>query len=234
MKKLTFLLLAFLFGCGAEQTLEPKLIMQPPPNQIQQKLIVKKWPNKELEKQTNSALSQLVNNASLAFSLPEAANIDQDINAQLIVAIDEAVEKVAKELTVKGTVTTANFKTSRVVTARLVAPDFMVTAVEDEEQVILENRPAVWNWILTPKSAGKYDIMLTVNAKVEVNGKEKTSHIKTFEKKLTIEITHEQIVKRWVKNKWETFANWIWTVLLVPGFFWLKNKWQKRKSRRNP
>lgn len=175
-------------------------------------------------------LKQLTENASLAFSMKEQANFHDRIRAQLIVDIDRKSEELVKELTVKGKITKAEMKSTKVIMAELSAPDFEIEPRVQTEQAILEGNPAIFDWYLKPKSKGTFDVTLRVFAKVKIDGSEKSTLIKTFEKVITVEITPQEELIDWAKKKQDNILNWLWTVLLFPGVIWLKNKFKKNKT----
>lgn len=191
--------------------------------QVQRLEKTKPWPNRTFEKRVDSLLEQLVHQAGLAFSAPRSANISDKIEAQLILSLNETSEQVAKRLSVEGEVVRADIKTSRVVVATLVAPEFEITKSGDQEQVLIDGKPAVWDWVLVPKSVGVHKIIVNVGAKVEVNGKEKTSHIDTFKHEMDIEITRMQLIQQFCKEYWQ----WLWSVLLAPLGLFLWKKWRR-------
>lgn len=192
----------------------------------QQLIVRENWPNKNLERKTDSVLSQLIEQVNVVFKIPEQTQLGDKIKAQLLVDLEKSIEELDKTNPVKGTTVVGTFKTSRVITAKLIAPDFTVTAVEPEEQVLVPGQTATWNWHLTPKDSGVYDVTLTIDAKVEVNSREKSSHVKTFERTVKVTVTPMQIMLAFIENNWQ----WLWSALLVPVLLWFWNKRKKVKD----
>ena len=189
-----------------------------------QQIIVKEnWPNRNLEKKTDSVLSQLIEQVNVVFKIPDQTQLGDKIKAQLLVDLEKSIEELDQANPIKGAKIVGTFKTSRVITAKLITPDFIVTAVEPEEQVLVPGQTATWNWHLTPKDSGVYDVTLTIDAKVEINSREKTSHIKTFERTVQVTVTPMQIILAFISENWQ----WLWSTLLVPMFLWF---WHSRKK----
>jgi len=178
------------------------------------------WPNRALEKKTDGVLSQLIHQANLVFKIPESANIDERIHAQLLIDLNSSIEELKAKNTAKGLIITDSFKTTQIVSAKLIAPDFEVTNVESTEQVLVQNQTAEWNWTLKPKSVGTYEVRLTVDAKVEINGREKSAHVQTFDRVVTINVTTQQIITNFIFENWQ----WLWSTLLVPFALWFYTK----------
>jgi hypothetical protein len=221
MKFLLLTLLLTLAACSAEyREVQPKATPAPPPSNEAATKVEKprseNWPNKNLEKKTDSVLEQLINQVSLVFTMPPTANLQDRIRAQLMIDLNKSVDQLVVENKLNSNTITGTFKTTRIVTARLIAPDFDVTAVESAEQVLLDGTTTKWNWELQPKSAGKHIVMLTVDATVEINGRDKTAHIRTFEEQVLIEVTAGQIISTFIANNWQ----WLWSTLLVPFALW--------------
>lgn len=175
-------------------------------------------------KQPADAVVQQLFSAALAFVIPEAANIEDEIKAQLLINPAKEVEALTRDLTKKGTVIGGNVKVSRVVKATIVAPDFEVTNITEEEQILTDTESTEWLWALTPKTAGSHDVSLTVTAIVTVNNRETKHHLKTFEKTVTVEVTTQQVILGWFKRNWQ----WIVSTLIIPFGIWLYKKWLAR------
>jgi len=226
-------ILGILAGCGSEErylaqpkSTQPKAMpAPPPPAPIQSKsakIAKENWPNKSLESKTDNLLSQMVTDANLVFKIPDSVELNNRIRAQLLVDLEKSIEDLQEANTAKGTPITGSVKLSRVITARLIAPDFEVTAIEPEEQALIAGQTATWNWSLLPKASGTYDVTLTIDAKVEVNNREKTAHIRTFERTVKVTVTPTQVIFSFINENWQ----WLWSALLVPLFLWF---WKSNK-----
>jgi hypothetical protein len=165
-------------------------------------------------------ISEKLFSASLAFVMVDKANIENTIKAQLLIDPNSKVENLEKQLTVKGKTTTGNIRVSNVVQAKLIAPDFDVTKITEEEQILSDDKPTEWEWSLKPKKAGTYEVNLSVTAIIDGH----KHHLKSFEKTLVIEITKEQIFMDWFEENYK----WLVTTLLIPliGFLF-KEKFKK-------
>lgn len=172
-----------------------------------------------VENKTDTVTRQLFS-AALAFVIPEIANIDDTIKAQLLINPKKEVDKLKEELTKKGTVTGKEIKVSKVVKATLIAPDFDVAKITEEEQILSDSESTEWLWSLSPKSSGAHDVNLTVTAVITSDGKETKHQIKTFEKTITVNITAEQIIINWLEKYWQ----WIVSTLIIPFGIWLYKK----------
>lgn len=176
--------------------------------------------NKEKTTEKTDVVTRQLFSASLAFVIPEIANINESIKAQLLINPNKDLKELEKELTRKGTVTSKEIKVSKVVKATIVAPDFEVSKVTEEEQILSDTQSTEWLWNLVPKTSGEHDVSLTVTAIITTNNKESKHHLKTFEKTVTIKITPTQVFIAWVTKYWQ----WIMSTLIIPFGIWLYKK----------
>lgn len=167
----------------------------------------------------DAIIAQLAN-ASMIFALPEKSNIKDNIRAQLIIDVNKTADELAKSidsnLRVKG-----NVKVSKIIIAKLVAPDFTVTPITPEEQALTQDEPTEWLWDLDAKEAGSFTTNLVITAVVKVDDKSAVHNIKTFSKDLTIEIKPQQRFIAWIEKYWQ----WCVSSLVLPIIAWLAKIW---------
>lgn len=175
------------------------------------------------EPQHNTVASQLYS-ANAVFSVPNKANITEDIKAQLLIDPNKTIEELQKSI--KGQIQSAEkIKVSKIVIAKIEAPDFIITNLSPNEQALSETDKTEWLWTLRPKSPGLHEINLTITAEVTVDSKFSKYHIRTFDKQVMIEITPIQIVESW----WSKYWQWVFATLLIPFGKWL---YEKRKNKK--
>jgi len=163
------------------------------------------------EPSTDVIMAQLTN-AAMVFTLPENANIDDEVRAHLVIDANKTVDELAKSL--GGDVRASNqIKVSKIIVAKLVAPDFVVTPITPEEQALTIDESTEWIWDLQPKSAGSFTADLVITALVQVGNKSSTHSIKTFSKKLTIDIKPQQAIKAWFKEHWQWIVGMILSII---------------------
>jgi hypothetical protein len=123
---------------------------------------------------------------------------------------------------VPGTVISNDIKVSKVISARLVAPTFIITTDIPEQQALAGAEPTIWKWTLKPTIEGKQTIRLAIDAIVIVDGGKAERHIKTFEQTITVDINKPQLITRWLKE----YGQWLWTSMLLPLIIWLWRKYR--------
>lgn len=169
-------------------------------------------------------ISQLYK-ASLAFVVPSTANINDTLNAQLLIDPSKEVEELAKQLTNKGTTIKQEIRVSKKIIAKLTAADFDLKDVTPNEQALSSTEPTEWLWELRPKSVGNHEIKLTVVAVIKVDNESSEHHIKTFDKVIKVTITPPQVILGWLSKYWQ----WLISTLIIPmAIFVYKTKFKKK------
>lgn len=158
-------------------------------------------------------------NATMAFSVPEYANINDEISAQLLIDTRlNASELMSKMKLAKKSSDT--IKVSKIVVASLIGSDFEVTELTPVKQAITNDSSTEWLWKLKPKTTGTHEVNLSVTAIIKTDNESVEHHIKTFERAITIEIKPKQLLISWVEKYWQ----WIFTTLLLPILLWISKK----------
>lgn len=171
----------------------------------------------------DDVLDQLAE-ASLAFVMPDRANVKSRVRAQLLISIRAMEQELTEELTVEGQEFTGRVLVSRVVLAKLTAPAFEVETITSERQAVSQTAATEWLWYLTPKKTGTHEVFLTITAFVyadEANYVER--HIRTFEKVIYVDVLPQQMVEAWLAKYWQ----WFFTVLLLPVLRYLWKRYKK-------
>jgi len=199
---------------GAGDPAEKMVIVRPPESKTKTAIIKKaeavKKPDASLI--TDSIISQL-SVASMAFTVPSRSNIHDPVNIQLI--IDKSVEprEAERELTKSGSKVSTKIMISKIMEAKVIAPDFTISELGPSQQAMANSIPTEWNWTLIPKSPGVHDVHLIVTAIVNVDGVSTNKQIKTFDKVVTIDITVRQRFFEWFHENWK----WVFSVVIGPA-----------------
>ena len=167
-------------------------------------------------------LSQL-HLASIAFYVPDKANIRDKLIADLEIDPTDGVKAFEHKLKVEGNITKDEILISKVLTAKLHAPNFNVIALTPQEQAISNTIPTKWSWELIPTEPGEHEVMLSISAKVKVDNEGTERYIGTYNKKVTIKISHFQAFKSWWNKNWQ----WVLSAIGIPTVIYA---WRRRKT----
>lgn len=161
--------------------------------------------------------------AATVFTVPEQANVQDNIRAELLIDPSKTTEELANLAGVAGRQLREDVPISKVVVARLTAADIKVTPETPEKQAISQFEPTTWRWILEPSSTGRHELHLSISAVITVENERVDRHIKTLDRIIVIEITPGQVVLGWLGKNWQ----WLWGAVLVPIALWF---WRRRKK----
>lgn len=175
-------------------------------------------------------LSQL-SQASFAYTVPQEANIDDEVEIEMVVNPSVSVENLKQQLP-DGQKVGQTITISKVIEAKVTSNDFSVSAITPERQAVMGNENTTWKWTLTPKSVGpNKEVKITVSAIIIVDGEKTERYLETYTGKIKVKITPQQQIAKWFKDNWQ----WAWGSLLIPigGFAWAHlTKKKKRKTKK--
>lgn len=163
--------------------------------------------------------------ADIAFNTPGQMKMGEKADLQLIIDPTKTSEEIKQAITAEGAKFGATVHVSKVVVAKLLAPDFdTIELVNRGKQAIDFSGPTEWRWIITPKKEGSHKIHLTISAVVEVGSDRAERFIKSFDHEITVIVTPTDRMKGLVEKHWQ----WGFSSLLVPLGVWL---WKRRKEK---
>jgi len=159
------------------------------------------------------------------FEVPRSTNISNTITAKLTVIPVELISTTPLKANSKST----NVTVSNLVEAILESPDgaFNITPAGPRQQVILRGEKTVWEWEVTPKSAGVHKLKVTATSIVQLNGKEKPVRVEAISYEVTVEITPWQMLVVWFKEYWQ----WLATVIVIPLIVYGWKAYKKKENR---
>jgi hypothetical protein len=170
-------------------------------------------------KAVDEIASQLTD-AALIVDIPASANVADDVRAKVVIDPSKSVGQIA--VSTSATAVGSTIKISKIVEAKLIAPDFTIVAFSPDRQAISQSDPTTWEWELSGAKPGKHDVHISISAIVSVDNDRAERLIKTFESTVVVEITTRQWLLGLVKQYWQ----WVFTALLIPLAKWLWSKWK--------
>jgi len=173
--------------------------------------------NEEIQE---NLLEQLYN-AAFGYFVPTQANIDELIEAKLIINPNSTESEITEQLGEASQ--SGSIEITRVVEARLETHDFYIRNVTPTRQVVFNNSDTVWIWDLRAKEAGSKTVRITIDAILTVEGERVERHIESYTGVINIDVTPKQRILTWVENNWK----WAWGAIFVPLGIYL---WKRRKK----
>jgi hypothetical protein len=228
---------AVYLGCGpssepppAKTTAESTLSAdgQPAPAPEPPKFTKRGLPAKPGKYDQFKAFDQILANlplGNIAFNTPATININDTVSIQLILSLSKPVEELKRMIEAEGDKQGESIKVSDQMEARLTGPHFQIHAVTPESQGIASQGETKWTWEVKPLKTGPQMLHLTLTAKFAVNGQPNSRVIRTFDKKIEVNIT----LAHQATNFLEKYGQWLWVGIIIPLATWL---WKRRKASR--
>ena len=110
--------------------------------------------------------------------------------------------------------------------ARLTGTGFEITAVTPILQAISRYETTTWKWQIKPISSGAQYLHLTLTAILTINGKDIERAIRTFDKRIEVNVSWSSKIGNFLSNNWQ----WLWAAIFVPLLGWL---WKRRQNKRS-
>ena len=113
--------------------------------------------------------------------------------------------------------------------ATLEGRDFVVEPRTPGLQLADSADATTWNWTLTPTEPGTRNLLLKVDAVVEVEGQDRIQTLGTWTREITVRAALSQRVARWAAENWW----WVWILAFVPLVGWIRARRRERLALRS-
>jgi hypothetical protein len=159
----------------------------------------------------------------IAFGAPKQMGYGETKEATLLLSKTKTIQELEQSLqespagralrTIRG----HTIKVADIMEAHLSGNEFEILAVSPEVQPISGRETTEWKWDIKPKDFGSLPLHLSVNAKLMLDGQERTRAIRTFDETVYVHVTWPRSAIIFVRNN----CKWLWTTLLAPLAVWL-------------
>lgn len=165
---------------------------------------------------------------SIAFNVPTAMTLNRGEDVHLLLSPSmsvedlqkQLVEKLSRELNIEG----IEIRIAPRMEARLSGTNFSILALTPEVQPVTWKEPTEWRWEVRPTEAGSQALHLTLTAILQIEGKDSTRAIRTFDRDIQVQVTWPQRISGFAAENWQ----WLWTTVAVPIALWV---WGKRRKK---
>jgi hypothetical protein len=166
-----------------------------------------------------------MNWANIAFNAPEKISLKDRAQIQLLLSLQKSMEELRGEIAAMGKREGAKIKVSNRMEAHLSSQEgsFKILKITPEEQAVGSIGTFEWKWEVEPLAPGIHSLYLNLVAHFSVDGTPTRKSIRTFEKKIEVEVPPEveiparQQALEFIERNWQ----WLWVVILVPIARWL-------------
>lgn len=171
-------------------------------------------------------------NVSALFVVPKQLNVDELSSATLTIDPTKTIADIIESETESTHVKKQDIEITRIAIAQLIVSPtvgLIVRETQTAKQVIRPDAATTWEWELVPLEAGEYKLIATVEAVVHVGIESAPMKQLKFNDTVTITVTKQQIVERWIHTHIDPILGWFWTVLIVPVFLYIRKKFFSKK-----
>ena len=164
---------------------------------------------------------------SIAFNVPTMMTLNRSDDVRLLLSPSMSVEQLQKllleQLSRETKVEGIEVRIAPRMEARLSGTNFSILALTPEVQPVTWKEPTEWGWEVSPTEAGSQALHLTLTAILQIEGKDSTRAIRTFDRDIRVQVTWPQHISGFAAENWQ----WLWTTVAVPIALWV---WGKRRK----
>jgi hypothetical protein len=165
---------------------------------------------------------------SIAFNVSPVMRLNRGDNVRLLLSpsmsVDELQEKLLEQLSRETKVEGIQIRIAPRMEARLSGTNFSILALTPEVQPVTWKEPTEWRWEVRPTEAGGQALHLTLTAILQIEGKDSTRALRTFDRDIHVEVTWPDRISGFAAENWQ----WLWTTVAVPIALWV---WSKRRRK---
>ena len=165
---------------------------------------------------------ELVN---VAFNAPRTMHLNDPVVIQLLLSGGQTIEQLQEELTALGEQEGDEIRASDAMEAQLTGAGFDIAPVTPAVQLVSNEAVTEWKWEVEPTKTGQRRLHLTLSALIDLDGKDRTYTVRTFERTLDVNVTFGERLETFVSDNWQ----WLWTALLIP-IVGLGLRWRQQRK----
>lgn len=168
--------------------------------------------------------------ANIAFNTPTELHLDEPEAVRLLVSREQTIEELQAQIDAAGDKESANITVSDVMVANLTGLDFDIERTSDARQPVASTGVTMWGWSVEPTESGTRSLHLTLTALLDVDGKEETYTVKTFDRTWTVVVPWPDRVTGFAGENWQ----WLWTAIFLPlaAIVWRRLRIRQRGGER--
>lgn len=173
--------------------------------------------------------------ANIAFNAPLKISLTDKAQIQLLLSIQKSMDELRGLIVAAGQQEGAIIKVTNQMEARLTGQEgsFKILKITPEEQAVGSVGTFEWKWEVEPLIPGVHTLYLGLIAHFTVDGVPTRKSIRTFERKINVEVSAGQLASQFYERNWQ----WLWAAILIPtvGWLWkLWNGWRVGRKKRKP
>lgn len=135
---------------------------------------------------------KLLKEAGYRFDVESSMDIDDFQTPILKVSLTKSGTELLAESQDKGEIVVGDIKIAKFAEAELTGPDFDITKLSPEQQVVTPHKDVLWRWEIRPKKEGNLKLYLTLYSLLTVGDKEKFHNITSLHKMVNVNVNLKQ------------------------------------------
>jgi hypothetical protein len=168
-------------------------------------------PASSFDTELDHALATL-DTGAVAFNVPGSMRLNARAEIQLLLSLTQKATKLQAQISADGQKEGSPVRISRDVSAQLTGIGFNIIAETPTRQAVSRTENTEWRWQIQATNTGLHHLHLTLSAFVHLQSGDRERMVKTFDRKLEINVTLMQRVSSFVDGNWK----WLWTTILIP------------------
>jgi hypothetical protein len=162
---------------------------------------------------------------NIAFNSPKTMGYGETTGIQLLLSRSRTTQALADLIVEPGDRERYTILTSDQIEAHLIGDGFEIKSITAETQVLDKQGVTEWKWDVRPKWLGKQRLHLSLDAKLDSNGKDISHTMRTFYQPIDVKIVWPQSALFFGQNYWQ----WICTAMVLPFVGWAAARLFKSK-----
>ena len=171
---------------------------------------------------------------NIALDTPKKMKFEESKIIELLLSPTKSVQELQSSLKSHEHTESARIQISNRMKADLSGLGFKIEALVPQEQAVYRGKTTQWKWEVTPTKDGDQNLYLTLSAIINVSNQKVPLVIRTFDKKIEVEVSVGQGISTFFAGNWQ----WLWASILVPLapflWKWYQRKWGKKQLPNNP
>jgi len=149
------------------------------------------------------------------------------------ISMDETLEELISGLSTQGKVEVESIPVSTFMKVRLTGPEFDISPITDERQLVAKSGYREWLWDVTPLEPGKHDLTLSAFAEIVLPGQQPmTVDSRVFSSHIQVTAKEEPVAEKtegFIKKNWQFIVG---TLIMGSGLLkWILGKIKANASK---
>jgi hypothetical protein len=167
----------------------------------------------------------------VAFNTPEKMRMAKTQQIQVVLGVSPTVSDLMSKITSPGKKEISSLKVGPNMTATLIGGGaFDISPSGPQSEFVTEESIASWTFAVTPKLTGPQELTLTIDATINVNGKDGPIRVNTLTRRIMVEVGWPETPAEWFEagKTWFENLSWLWISILLPIGGIVVARWRKK------